>query len=81
MELINSFLDRYKGIGIKDLEVKEFICHLIKEKTDIDLTSKMIEKKNNKVFIKTSSLNRNEILLYKRYFLKELKQFKIDEIN
>ena len=52
MELINSFLDRYKGIGIKDLEVKEFICHLIKEKTNIDLTSKMIEKKNNKVFIK-----------------------------
>ncbi|MFA6416248.1 MAG: hypothetical protein WCW56_02040 [Candidatus Paceibacterota bacterium] len=81
MELINSFLDRYKGIGIKDLELKEFICCWIKEKTGIELTVKMIEKKNNKIFIKTKPLNRNEILLYKRDLLKELKPFKIDEVN
>lgn len=80
MEKINSFLERYKGVKLKDIELKEFVCTLIKKDLGIDLEPKQISRSNFNLKIKVGALEKGEIILHKKSFLKSLQVFKIKDL-
>ena len=80
MDKINSFLDKYQNIKLKDFDLKEFFSKLVKEKTGLEIKPKDIRVNNYQLKIISKSLYKNEIILNKRFFLKHLERFKIKDL-
>lgn len=80
MDQINSFLDRYKGLKLKDIELKEFVCALVKKDLGIDLEPKQISRSGFNLKIKVGALEKGEIVLHKKTLLKSLQVFKIKDL-
>ncbi|OJI08134.1 MAG: hypothetical protein COX02_02290 [Candidatus Vogelbacteria bacterium CG22_combo_CG10-13_8_21_14_all_37_9] len=80
MDKLDSFLERYKSIKLKDIEVKELFCLIVKNKLNLEIKPKQISLHNFNLKIKTSSIEKSEIILNKKELLKSLINFKIKDL-
>lgn len=70
MRSIQDLLERFKGILDTESSKKENIIEIIKDNTGIILTSKEVDVKAGKLFLKTKPIFRSEILLKKEKVMK-----------
>jgi hypothetical protein len=77
MKKLDLLLERYKGLKIKDSELKQALIDLIALKTNLTLDPKQIIVNAFQVKIKTTPIEKGEILIHKKVLLKELLKFKI----
>ena len=60
--------------------MKEFVCALIKKDLGIELELKQISRSGFNLKIKVGAIEKGEIKLHKKSFLKSLQVFKVKDI-
>jgi|GEM_PF-4036433 len=72
MDLIGSFLTRYKKINDEDLEVKNTICQVINTQIKTNLKPEDLTIKNYVLSLPVSSILKSEIFMRKATLLAEI---------
>lgn len=69
MENISSYLNKFKTVGVKEMEAKEKIIHLMEKSFKINLSKKDVIFKNGIATLKVAPIIKNEILVKKTKLL------------
>ena len=72
MELIKSFLSKYKKLTTNHNLLRDVVLDCINKKTKILIQKKDIKIVNNVVYIKTKPIVKSEIFIHKEYILNEI---------
>ena len=73
MKQISDLLKKFQDIQSPQKE-KEVIAEIINKIVGVQLKKTEIERRKKIVFIKTSSINKNEILFHQKEIIEEIKQ-------
>lgn len=73
MKNLSSFLEKFKSFLLSDKNQKNAISNVIFNIVGVILDHKNIDIKNNKIYIKTSPIIKNQIFMSKTKILSELK--------
>ncbi len=71
---ISNFFDKFKKIQQNNLNTKEFIIEIIKNKLNIEIKKEDIEIKNSQIKINCNPIVRSEIYMSKQKIESELLQ-------
>ena len=71
---ITTFLDKFKKIFFQKEELKKIVIKTITEEISYKIENNLIKIKNNYIYLDTSPIIRNEILIHKKQILLKLKK-------
>jgi hypothetical protein len=77
---ISTYLDKFKTIGLGDIQAKEAVLLVLKDQLKVTLTRKDLKIRDGVVYIQANPIIKNQIYIKKTAFLAAVSQ-KTDKVK